>query len=103
MPGRPVSGASSCFSVSIAATCCSRGSVSNRSSEALAAAQASGLPHRWGHQGGVGIIRQKCLNTSVVATVAARLIAPPVSALPRQMISGTMLSVWANSEPAARN
>ena len=86
----------------MAATCSSRGSRSNRSSEALAAAQASGLAMKVGPciSACVGSSEQKASNTALVAIVAASPMVPPVSALESAMMSGTTPAAsQANSVP----
>src|SRR5665213_3659783 len=87
---------------SIAATCSRRGSRSNRSSEALAAAQASGLPMKVGPciNAADGSSARKAPNTLRLATVAASASVPPVSALDNVTMSGTTpASSMANIRP----
>ena len=72
-------------------TCSSRGSRSNRSSEALAAAQASALAMKVGPciSACLGSSDQNASNTLRRAIVAASGSVPPVSAFPTVMMSGT--------------
>ena len=106
-PGWPRHGSSPAASAcEMAATWARRGSCSNRSSEALAAAQASGLAMKVGPciSAAVGSSDQKSSKTLRLATVAASGIVPPVSALDRQTMSGVTPAAWqANIVPVRPN
>ena len=76
----------------MARACSRRGSASNRSRLAFAAAQASGFAMKVGPciSAAPGSSDRKAPNTSPLATVAASAMVPPVSAFDRHRMSGTM-------------
>src|SRR4029079_13717417 len=90
--------------LAMAATCCRRGSDSNRSSEALAAAQASGFALKVGPciSACMGSSDQNLSKTRAHATVAASGSVPPVNAFESVTISGTTSAAsHANRGPVA--